>query len=235
MVRGPAALLAASAGATAYLLVASALPALSGDAETLVCGGIGLTLVALVALALVDAADSTFSLWIFAAGTFLLVAILDAAGAGPGADVPEALLAASIGILFARALATPAIALAVPAFVALIDLWSVTSGPSSALIRDRPAGLEELTFDLPAWGGGSAAGRLGLSDIVFLAMFAAWAWLFGFRRGATAAGLVLGLLASLGLGLALDASIPALPLLALGYALPNLDRVRTLFRQPVRG
>jgi hypothetical protein len=235
VVRGPAALLAASAGATAELLVAPALPALSGDAETLVAGGIGLVLVALVALALVDAADSTFSLWIFAAGTFLLVAILDAAGAGPGAIVAEALLAASIGILFARAMATPAIALAVPVFVALIDLWSVTSGPSSAIIRDRPTGLEELTFDLPAWGGGSSAGRLGLSDIVFLAMFAAWAWLFGFRRGATAAGLVLGLLASLVLGVALDASIPAIPLLALGYLLPNADRARILFRRPAEG
>jgi hypothetical protein len=237
VVRGPAALLAACLAGVAYLSVAGALPALpSGDAEAIVCGGCGLVLVAAVALALVDASDgTTFGLAVFALGVLLLVAVLDAAGAGAAAVVPEALLAASAGILFARALATPAVVVAVPVFVALIDLWSVASGPSSHLIRDRPAGLRELTFDLPAWGGGAVAGRLGLSDVVFLAMFAAWGWRSGFRRGATAIGLTAGLLASLALGVALDRAIPALPLLAVGFLLPNADRAAALFRRSTRG
>jgi uncharacterized membrane protein (DUF441 family) len=73
-----------------------------------------------------------------------------------------------------------------------------------------------------------SAGHLGLSDALFLSMFAAWAWRYGFRRTATIAGLILGLLASLALSVALDRPIPALPLLAAGYLLPNIDRIARL-------
>jgi hypothetical protein len=61
-------------------------------------------------------------------------------------------------------------------------------------------------------------------------MFAAWAWHYGFRRTATIVGLLLGLLGSLALGELLDRMIPALPLLAAGYLLPNLDRIAALLR-----
>ena len=56
-------------------------------------------------------------------------------------------------------------------------------------------------------------------------MFAAWAMHYGFRRAATLAGLALGLIASLVLSIVLDRAIPALPLIAVGYLLPNLDRI----------
>jgi hypothetical protein len=61
-------------------------------------------------------------------------------------------------------------------------------------------------------------------------MFAAWALRYGFRRRATIAGLTLGLVGALALGLLLDRTIPALPLLAAGYLLPNLDRIPALLR-----
>ena len=73
-----------------------------------------------------------------------------------------------------------------------------------------------------------SAGQLGLSDAVFLAMFAAWALHYGFRPKTTIAALALGLIASLVLSVALDRAIPALPLLAAGYLLPNLDRAGRL-------
>jgi hypothetical protein len=61
-------------------------------------------------------------------------------------------------------------------------------------------------------------------------MFAAWAWRFGLRRRATVAAMVGGLVAALWLSVALDTAIPALPLLAAGYLLPNLDRLLDLLR-----
>ena len=61
-------------------------------------------------------------------------------------------------------------------------------------------------------------------------MFAAWAMHYGFRRAATIAGLALGLIASLVLSIVLDRAIPALPLIAVGYLLPNVDRVARLLR-----
>jgi hypothetical protein len=56
-------------------------------------------------------------------------------------------------------------------------------------------------------------------------MFAGWAWRFGLRRRVTLAGMAIGLLAALVLSLATDEAIPALPLIAAGYLLPNADRL----------
>jgi hypothetical protein len=125
----------------------------------------------------------------------------------------------------ARWLEGPVVAVAVALFVAAVDVWSVASGPSSQMLAAGTDRVDPLSFDLPAWGGGGSAGHLGLSDAVFLSMFAAWAWRYGCRRGVTIAAMVAGLLATLGLSVALDTAIPALPLLAAGFLLPNADRL----------
>ena len=100
----------------------------------------------------------------------------------------------------------------------------IASGPTSRLVDAGRDPVDVLSFDIPAWGGGSAGG-LGLTDAIFLAMFAGWAWRFGLRRRATLAGMTIGLLGALVLSLATDEAIPALPLVAAGYLLPNVDRL----------
>jgi hypothetical protein len=231
VVRGPAALLGAALVALAYVLAADALPNLGdGDVATMVTGGVGLGLVAAIVLSVAACGDALAPLSLLLAGSGLLVAVLDAAGAGPAAVVPEALLAGSVGVLAGRLLAAPVVALVIPLFVALVDAWSVASGPSERLLRGEPRGTDELSFALPAWGGGEDAARLGLVDGVFLAMFALWARRFGLRPRATVAGMLIGLLGTLALSLATDRAIPALPLVAVGYWLPNLDRLAGLLK-----
>jgi hypothetical protein len=188
-------------------------------------------MVAATPLALLPGYESLVGPLLIALGAGLLVAALSAAGVGAGANVPEAMLAAAVGLLFARWLATHVIAIAVPIFVAAIDVWSVASGPSARLLSDGTDSSDPLSFDLPAWGHMGSAGHLGLSDALFASMFAAWAWRYGLRRAATLVGLTLGLLGSLSLGLLLDRAFPALPLLAAGYLLPNLDRLPALLSQ----
>lgn len=223
--------IAAPLAALIYFLAAPALPALpAGDTTIAVAGGIGLLMVAATALALLPAQASLFGPVLVAFGAALLVGALSAAGVGAGANVAEGLLAGAIGLLFARWLSTPVIAAAVPIFVAAIDVWSVLSGPSSRLLADGTDAVDALSFDIPAWGDAGSAGHLGLSDALFLSMFAAWAWRYGFRRAATVIGLTLGLVGSLALGLLLDRAIPALPLVAVGYLLPNIDRIPALLR-----
>jgi len=215
--------------ALAYFLVAPALPALpAGDTGIAVAGTVGLLMIAASTLALLPAHETLIGPLLIALGSGLLVGALDAAGAGAGANVAEALLAGSIGLLFARWLATPVIAVAVPLFVAAVDVWSVASGPSSQLLANGTDVVDPLSFDVPAWGGMDSAGHLGLSDALFASMFAAWAWRYGLRRTATVVGLTLGLVASLVMSLLVDRAIPALPLLAAGYLLPNLDRITAL-------
>jgi hypothetical protein len=218
--------------ALAYFLAAPALPALpAGDTTTIVAGGVGLLMIAATTLALAPAAETLIGPLLIVLGAGLLVGALNAEGAGgvgAGANVAEALLAGAIGVLFARWLATPVIAIAVPLFVAAIDVWSVASGPSSQLLVEGTDTVDPLSFDLPAWGQMGSAGHLGFSDALFLGMFAAWAWRYRLRRAATVVGMTLGLLASLALSVVLDRAIPALPLIAAGYLLPNLDRLPAL-------
>jgi hypothetical protein len=217
--------------ALAYFLAAPALPALpAGDAAVLVAGGVGLLTIAGTALSLLPTRDTVVGPLLIVLGAGLLTAALNAAAVGAGANVPEALLAAALGLLLARGLRFPEIAITLPLFVALIDAWSVASGPSSRMFAGGAPIDDPLSFDVPGWGHAASAGVLGLSDAVFLAMFAGWALHFGFRRIATIAGLVSGLVAALVLGVVLDRAIPALPLLAAGYLLPNVDRVGRLLR-----
>jgi hypothetical protein len=234
VVRGPAALLGATLVALAYFLLAGELPSLGdGDAAVVVAGLVGVGLVAAIVLSLAHAGDERFPLALLFVGSFMLVAAMDAAGAGASVSAFEAVAAGSFGVLLGRALAAPAVALAIPVFVAIVDAWSVASGPTSRLSESGARGASELTFDLPSWGDAPGAGsRLGLVDAIFLAMFSVWARHFGLRPRATAVGMVTGLFAAVVLSVTLDRAVPALPLMAVGYWLPNLDRFGRLLHGP---
>jgi hypothetical protein len=230
---GPATLaFAVPLAAFVYFLAAPALPALpAGDERVLIGGTIGLLLVAATTLALLPAHESLFGPLLIILGAGLIVAALNAdgtGGVGAGANVFEALLAGAAGLLLARWLATPIVAVAVPLFVGAVDVWSVASGPSARMLARGTGRVDPLSFDFPAWGDAGSAAHLGLSDALFVSLFAAWAWRYGFRRAATVIGLLLGLVASLVLNVAVDRAIPALPFVAAGYLLPNLDRIAGL-------
>jgi hypothetical protein len=215
--------------ALAYFLAAPALPALApGDETIIVAGGLGVLLVAATTLALLPARETLTGPLLIILGSGLLVAALNLGGAdgvGAGANVVEALLASAAGLVLARLFTVAMSAVAVPLFVAAVDIVSVWNGPTARMLEDGTDRVDPLSFDLPAWGGAGSAGHLGLSDAIFLSMFAAWGLRHGFRGGPTLLGMVLGLLASAVLSAALDQAIPALPLLAAGYLLPNLDRI----------
>jgi hypothetical protein len=229
--RGPAALLAAYALALAYFLVARELPALpAGDESALVSYGVGLAILGGCALALVAAGDEPWALVVVALGAGVLAGGLRAAHVGPEADVFQVALCAAVGMLFARILAAPPALVAIPLLVAAIDAWSVFSGPSSSLIAEQPGATDYLTLQLPQWGR-DKTGQLGISDVVFLACFAAWAWRFDLRRRATGAALVGALVAGPVLDVALGQAIPVLPLLAVAFLAPNIDRIVRLLRE----
>lgn len=224
--------LALPLAALAYFLAAPALPGLApGDETVLVAGGVGVLLVAGTTLALLPARETLIGPLLIILGAGLLVGALNAGGSdgvGAGANAAEALLASAVGLIFARLFAVAMSAVAVPLFAAAVDVASVWNGPTASMLEDGTERVDPLSFDLPAWGDGGSAGHLGLSDAIFLSMFAAWSERYGFRRGATLAGMVLGLLAAPALSVAFDQAIPALPLIAAGYLLPNIDRIGRL-------
>lgn len=234
MVRGPAAVLTAYAGAFLYFELAPSLPSPGGgDATTIVSGAAGMAALALGVLTMVPARDSLSLLALLLVGGGLLAGALQVAEAGPAANVPKLLFAAALGMLLARLLDTPPVVVAVPLFVAGIELAGALGQPGSPLVHHDGDTVNFVTFSLPQWGSRDA-GQLAMSDLLFLAFYAAAAWRYGFRPRATAAGLCLALGATLVAGVALGHALPVLPGLALGLLAPNLDRIAPLVRRSDR-
>jgi hypothetical protein len=237
VVRRPAPLLIAVYAATfAYLLVTPVLPDVGGtsDTNTLISDIPTTLLLAACVLVWLPARDEAFVLALLALGAGLIAAGATEAGSVPVADVTKALFAATLGMLLAWALAEPAILVAVPLFVAGIDIASVAGGPSELLARDSSRTGEFLSLYLPAWGGGRA-GVLGLADLIFLGFFAAGAWRFHLRRRVTGVALLLALPATVVIQVALDAAVPALPVLAAALLVPNLDLLPAILARADKG
>ena len=228
MVRGPAAVLTAYAGAFLYCELAPSLPA-PGDGEvtTIVSGAVGMAVLALGVLVLVPARDSVGFLALLVAGGGLLAGALQVADAGAAATVAKLLFAAALGMLLARLLDTPPVVVAVPLFLAGIEVAGALGQPGSPLVHQDGQTANFVTFSLPRWGMPGVQ-QLAMSDMLFLAFYASAALRYGFRPRATAAGLGLALVATLVAGVVFGRSLPLLPGLAVGLLAPNVDRIAPL-------
>jgi hypothetical protein len=196
----------------------------------MVACGVGLIFVVAVVAGLVAVADAPLALVPAVLGAGLLVAALDVNDVAAGATPFEAVLFACLGIAFAVVFDAPGLAIALPLFVAVIDIVQASSGGSAglfALSTSRPG--DALTLELPDWGTGLAAARLSVPDVVFLAAFAAYARRLGLRERAAELGMLIGLLAAVASEVLLDSELPTVALLAAGYLIPNVDRIGSLF------
>ena len=237
MVRGPAALLAVVGAALAYVLVAPELPQLHPpELSALVACTIGLTLVVAIVAGLTALADAPLALFPAVLGAGLLVAALDANDAGAAATPFEVVLLGCLGIAFAVIFDVPALAVALPLFLAAIDIVQAIGGGSTGLFTlstSKPGDV--LTLELPDWGTGLAAARLNATDVLFLGAFAAYARRLGLRERAAEVGMLLGLLIAAASEVLFDTQLPTIALLAAGYLLQNVDRIRPLFARPAEG
>ena len=234
MVRGPAALLAVVGAAFAYFLVAPELPQLHPpELSALVACTVGLTFVVAIVAGLAPVADSPLTLFPAVAGAALLVAALDVNGVAAAATPFEVVLLCCLGIAFAVVFDVPALGIALPLFLAVIDIVQARGGGSAGLFTlstSKPGDV--LTLELPDWGTGLAAARLGAPDVVFLGAFAAYARRLRLRERAAEAGMLVGLLAAVASEVLLDSELPTVALMAVGYMAPNVDRVGALFARP---
>ena len=131
---------------------------------------------------------------------------------------------------FAVIFDTPALAVALPLFLAAIDIAQAHGGGSAGLFTlstSKPG--DALTLELPDWGTGLAAARLSAPDVVFLGAFAAYARRLGLRERAAEAGMLVGLLVAVASEVLFDAELPTIALMAAGYLATNVDRLGGLF------
>lgn len=105
-----------------------------------------------------------------------------------------------------------------------VDIVSVFRGPTKHIIEHRENVFTTLSFAFPAPGGGAA--RLGLPDLLFFALYLATAARFKLRVEWTWLAMMLSFGATLALATEFASlGLPALPLLSVGFLVPNADLI----------
>jgi hypothetical protein len=236
VVRGPAAVLVVVAAAWAYFLIPKLLPAIHGaETSRVVAACVAAALIVLVASGVAFLSDTPLIVPIVLLGAVLIAGVMNASGVGAAATIPETVVYASIGVLLALWLDAPPLALAIPVFVAGIEiigaLGGTTHGPAHGALR----GGDVFTLGLPDWHNGLSAARIGLADAVFVGLYATYARRLGLRFLASAIGMAIGLSAALALSIDANSALPELGFIGVGFLLPNIDRVLALFRPADEG
>jgi hypothetical protein len=115
-----------------------------------------------------------------------------------------------------------------------VDAYSVWRGPTKTIVTEHREVFTNFSFAFPIPGEVHAA-NLGLPDLLFFALFLAAAARFALRAGLTWLLMTLSFGATLALAVWGDLSgLPALPLLALGFLLPNGDLIWARLRPGAR-
>lgn len=234
MVRGPAAVLAALVAGQLYVSLAGdvlSAPADVSDAA-LASGAVGICVLVLVLSAVAALGDEPVLLALAGAGGWLLAAVLNAGDAVAAATVAELVAWGSLGVLFAVATQTPALVLVLPVFVALVDLGTGLGdgGPTTGLLMSGDPRGDVLSLVAPGWDGRPPPARLGVTDVVFLAVFLTYARRFGLKPAAVGIAAAAWLVAVFALELRQDVLIPAVPVLAAVLFAVNLERLGAVFR-----
>ena len=107
--------------------------------------------------------------------------------------------------------------------VPFVDSYSVWRGPTNTIVTKHVQVFDALsfTFPVPCVDGGA---KLGLPDLLFFALFLGAAARWRLRTGWTWVCLTASIGGTIALATVLEVDgLPALPLLSVGFLLPNAD------------
>jgi hypothetical protein len=174
-------------------------------------------------LALPLARGRSRSLLAGAALSALVALGLALAGVGSAANVARLACFTIVGFwllgLFEALWWVALVALLVP----WVDIWSVAMGPTRYVVQQQPGFFERVSIGFPN-PGETATVNLGPPDVIFFALFLAAAQRFRLRVAWTWLAMTGFLSATLAIAWTWDFSgLPALPAIALGFLLPNVD------------
>lgn len=152
----------------------------------------------------------------------VLAAVCESAGFATPANFAKLAAATAVGFWFLGYFESVSWVVLVAFVVPWIDAYSVWRGPTRRIVTRHEDVFGALSFAFPVPDHNAA--HLGLPDLLFFALFLAAAARFRLRAGWTWLGLTAGLGATVLLATAFDVGgLPALPLLSLGFLLPNAD------------
>jgi len=150
--------------------------------------------------------------------------VLSEAGVPVFANIAKFAAVSGAGLLFLSAFDQLSWTVIVALIIPWVDAYSVWRGPTRSITENHPAVFSKLSVAFVVPGGGSA--RLGLPDILFFSVFLGASVRWGLRPTWT----WLAMTAGLGITIALTtvwntSGLPALPAIALGFLLPNVDLI----------
>ncbi len=151
----------------------------------------------------------------------------------PLANVAKVLAAAALGIWIAFEIEQLSWIVAVAAVSTLVDIMSVAVGPTKAILGQGPVVVGYFTVAITWMGYAFTEGYsgLGVSDVIFFALYLGAAQRFGLRVGWSAVAMVASFLVTLAVALWWRA-LPALPLLAVAFLCTNADLIWARLRRP---
>jgi len=153
----------------------------------------------------------------------------------PLANVAKIVAAGALGIWIAEELEQLSWIVVVAAVSAVVDIVSVAVGPTKALLGKGPVVVGYFTVAV-TWMGYSydeAYTGLGVSDVIFFALYLGAARRFGLRVGWSAVAMVGSFLATIAAAMYWTA-LPALPLLSVAFLAVNGDLLWRRLRRPAR-
>jgi hypothetical protein len=152
-----------------------------------------------------------------------LAAVLQTAGAGPVANFAKLAAMTMVAWWFLNYFEEASWVALVAVIVPWVDSYSVWRGPTKTIVTKRPDVFSALSFAFPV-PGQSGGAKLGLPDLLFFALFLGASARFGLRPFWTWLCLTASLGGTMALATAFDVGgLPALPLLSVGFLLPNAD------------
>jgi len=149
--------------------------------------------------------------------------VLQATGAGVVANFAKLAAMTFAAWCFLRFFEELSWVVLVAAIVPFVDSYSVWRGPTKTIVTEKPEVFSALSFTFPVPGQEGGA-MLGLPDLLFFALFLGASARWHLRTGWTWVCLVAGLGGTMALATWLEVDgLPALPLLSVGFLLPNAD------------
>jgi hypothetical protein len=149
--------------------------------------------------------------------------VLQATGAGVVANFAKLAAMTFAAWCFLRFFEDLSWVVLVAVIVPWVDSYSVWRGPTKTIVTEKPEVFSALSFTFPVPGQEGGA-MLGLPDLLFFALFLGASARWHLRTGWTWLCLTASLGGTMALAtwLAVD-GLPALPLLSVGFLVPNAD------------
>lgn len=213
--------------------LSSRLPAPPVRADIMLSSALVLSLVAVLVWGLLPLHALGHRLPLLTAAALPLAILFVWLGWAPLANVAKVVAAAALGIWIAEELEKLSWIVIVAVVSAAVDVVSVAAGPTKAILDKGPVVVGYFTVAV-TWAGytySEAYTGLGISDVIFLALYLGSARRFGLRVGWSAVAMVVSFLATIAAAMWWTA-LPALPLLSVAFLAVNGD---LLWRKLQRG